>query len=269
MKIKHRPDFDASVANIKGVTVTYDKKLGFKAHLVVETPEATEKKDGLTAAVDLGETNIIAAIFSDGSKTLYSGRELKATRRYWQKVRSKVKPPSKDNKHMSRRYSQISRKESSWSNNYLHQISRHFVDLCKEKGVQEIVIGDLSDIRKGIQYSKRMNQRLHAWPFARLTEFIKYKAEDAGISVIAVPESYTSQTCHSCGKIKKSNRKHRGLYKCSCGYIENADINGAANIFERVYNVSPLKRSSGSVTLPVLAVQFTGCMVCESGKKHP
>ncbi len=260
--IAHRNDVDLSQVKLKGVTITYDKRIGLKAHLVVESPEARPVEYGLTAAVDLGETNLISAVFSDGTKVIYSGRLLKAVRRYWQKVRSKVKPPSKENPHMSKRYWQICRNESNWTANYLHQVSRHFVNLCKAKGVKEIIIGQLTNIREEIDYGKKVNQRLHAWPFARLTDFIRYKAEDAGITVRRESEAYTSQTCHNCGMISKSNRKHRGFYTCKCGYAENADINGAANLFFNTYNVSPLKRSSGDVTSPALVVRFNGHMMC-------
>ena len=148
----------------------------------------------------------------------------------------------------------------------MHQASPWFVNLCKEKGVSEITIGNLTDIREEIDYGDSLNQRLHAWPFAKLTEMIRYKAEDAGINVRQESEAYTSQTCHACSKVSKSARKHRGLYSCSCGYRANADLNGAANLFKNAYKVSPwgaALRSSGDVTSPVLVARFTGHTVRE------
>jgi len=90
LKIEYRPGVDLSTARIKGVTITYDKHLGLKAHLVIETPPVAMAQEGLTVAVDLGETNLITAVFSDRTTIVYSGRQMKAVRRYWQKVRSKV-----------------------------------------------------------------------------------------------------------------------------------------------------------------------------------
>lgn len=261
LKVEHRPGVDLSTAGIKGVTITYDKHLGFKAHLVIEITPVEAVQEGLSVAIDLGETNLITAVFSDGTTIIYSGRIMKAVRRYWQKVRAKVKPPSMDSPRRSRRYDQIFRKESQWTTNFLHQVSRHFVNLCVQKCVREIIAGKLNDIREEIDYGKTVNQRLHAWPFAKLTEFIRYKAEDVGIIVRQESESYTSQTCHACGKVSKSSRKHRGLYACDCGYRENADINGAANLFKNTYKVSPwgaALRSSGAVTAPALVVRFAG-----------
>jgi putative transposase len=266
MQMQHRPDVSLETLKIKGVTVTYDKSFGFKTCLVIETPSVEPVSGNLKCSVDLGETNLIAAVFSDGSTAILSGRLLKACRRYWQKVRSKVKPPSKENPHLSRRFAEISRKESLWTHNFLHQASWWFANLCKEKGVSEIVIGNLTDIRETIDYGNRLNQRLHAWPFSKLTELIRYKAEDAGIAFRQESEAYTSQTCHACGRVSKSARKHRGLYYCACGYRVNADLNGAANLFKNTYKVSPWStalRSSGDVTSPALVAKFNGHTVRE------
>ena len=59
---------------------------GLQAHLVVDADDR-KALDERTVAVDLGETQMITAVFDDGKALLYSGRLIKAIRRYWQKVR--------------------------------------------------------------------------------------------------------------------------------------------------------------------------------------
>ena len=75
---------------------------------------------------------------------------------------------------------------------------------------------------------------------------ITFKAEECGISVMKIDESYTSQKCSVCGIIRKSNRKYRGLYVCSkCETVINADVNGARNIlFSVVPNLQNGDRDS-------------------------
>jgi len=98
---------------------------------------------------------------------------------------------------------------------------------------------------------------------------IRYKAEMPGMEVIQISEAYTSQECHQCKKISRSNRKHRGFYKCSCGWEAHADVNSVANIFERFTNVSPLTRSSGAVAVPVvLPLRDNAHKVYEPGCLH-
>jgi putative transposase len=64
----------------------------------------------------------------------------------------------------------------------------------------------------------------------QFTQFLTYKAEEAGRKLGAVNPAYTSQTCSQCGnrEVKKlSERKHCCLI---CGYVDHRDINAAKNI---------------------------------------
>ena len=246
-RLHTRPNVDLS--QLKNVQIIYDTHTrDFQARLVVEV-DVPDKPGEATVGVDIGEDWLIAADFCDGSRYLVCGRMLKATRRYWQKVRAKVKPPSQDHPKMSRRYRQIARKEARQITHALHIASRRFVDVCVDKGVGTIILGDLTGIRQRIAYGKRMNQRLHAWPYDRLSAMIEYKAALLGIKVKVVCEKYTSQTCPHCGIRKKSNRKHRGWYSCCCGFEGHADLVGAFNIHQKVSGVPSSGRSARPVVL--------------------
>jgi len=254
---------------LKNVKITYDTVTGnYYAHLVIDVSQPVRQLQLFptdVVAIDLGLNNIITATFSDGTSIIISGRELKAIRRYWQKARAKVKPPQLKRKP-SRRYLQICRKESRQIVHRLHIISKQFINLCEEKGVTHIVFGDLTGIRQSIDYSEKTNQQLHNWNFAKLLDFITYKASMFGITVDKIDEKYTSQTCCNCGVRKKSNRKTRGLYVCDCGNKINADRNGANNILTRYLR----SRSSGSVALPVatLVLQRTDAHCLRIYSKH-
>jgi putative transposase len=54
--------------------------------------------------LDGGETPAIAASFDDATTLLYSGKLIKSIRRYWQKVRAVVKPPTTHNPQKSTQY---------------------------------------------------------------------------------------------------------------------------------------------------------------------
>lgn len=260
VEVQHRSDI--KYTRVINVLITYDKKHGLQAHLVVDTKAVTSLGDNVVA-VDLGETQLLTAMLDGGKTLMYSGCEIKALRRYWQKVRRKVKPPV-EGKKKSRRYSQIDVKESRQVSHRLHIITRDFVNRCYKAGVKTIVIGDLTGIRSSIDYGKATNQRLHAWSFAKVVELIIYKADMLGMEVVQISEAYTSKTCHKCATVAKSNRKSRGYYKCSCGWKAHADVNAVANIFEKFTNLSPLNRSSGAVEAPaVMPLRNNWHTVCE------
>ncbi len=267
-RISHRPDL--KYERVRELSITYDKSSErLEARLVVEVLPRENHGEG-RVAVDVGETVLLAAVFADGVALLYSGRLIKAIRRYWQKVRAKVKPPSRDAPHRSRRYSEIAHKERRQVEHLLHIVTAHFIRECIRRGVKEIAIGDLRNIRQEIAYGDRLNQRLHNWAYRKVINMLRYKAALAGIVVHAdVDERGTSRTCHACGSERKSNRIHRGFYRCGCGWTAQADVNGALNIYERAFQVSPTKGSSGRVARPmVLSFQLGWHTVHEPERKH-
>ena len=67
-------------------------------------------------------------------------------------MRSRIKPPSKEKPHRSRRYRQIARKESRQVEHLLHTAASHFIGECVRRGVEEIAIGELIGIREGMDY---------------------------------------------------------------------------------------------------------------------
>ena len=101
-------------------------------------------------------------------------------------------------------------------------------------------MGDLSDIRSeengdAKNWGRHGNLDLHGWAFDRFVKMLEYKGEERGIEVVTKSEQNTSVTCSVCGDCRRSNRVHRGLYVCqSCGFVGNADCNGAENIRQKV-----------------------------------
>ncbi len=239
---------DITFTKVINVVLTYDKNNGLCAHLVVYI-NACQPLGSRTVAVDLGETYLITAVFDDGTALLYKGMFVKSIRRYWQKVRASLKPPSKG-KRKSKRFAQVAHKEEGQIDHMLHMITKHFVMQCYNSSVDTIVVGDVTGIRERIDWGHRLNQRLHAWAYAKIKHMITYKAACLGIKVITVNEAYTSKTCYACGKVSKSQRKGRGWYKCTCGWQMQADCNGALNILKKYVSLS--NESSGHVASPVV-----------------
>jgi len=242
-RVTHRPG--VRYERVRQLSIVYDKLSGrLEARLTVEVRAAPKAGEG-RVALDLGETILMAAAFDDESVHLYSGQKIKSVRRYWQKVRAKLK-------RGSRRWREVAHRERAQVNDLLRQAVSHFLRECVSRGVGEVVVGNLSGLREGLDYGEVLNQRLHAWPYRKLVEILRYEGALMGIKVYEVEERKTSLTCHACGKASPSNRRHRGFYACSCGWKAQADVNGALNIYEWAFQVSPIKGSSGRVARPVV-----------------
>ena len=119
-----------------------------------------------------------------------------------------------------------------------HKITSRFISDCIKAKADTIVIGDIKGIRKRAKFSKKSNQKVHQWAFARLQFMICYKAELAGLKVKFVSEAYTSQTCPRCGNRKKLT-------------VTITAIIVALNITETAWVLSTSNKVSGFLLSPV------------------
>ena len=202
----------------------------------VHTPPYRET--GKAVAIDMGEIHPIVS--HDGEQTIiYNGRALWAIRQYLNKVKtifqSKI---DKCNKYSNRWYrlklvkQKILSKLNAQLKDAEHKITSRFISDCIQAKADTIVIGKLKGIRKRARFTKKSNQKVHQWAFARLQFMICYKAELAGLKVKFVSEAYTSQTCPSCGNRKKPTNRN---YHCNhCGFQYHRDGVGAINLWTKV-----------------------------------
>lgn len=191
--------------------------------------------------IDIG---IINPIVCSDKHIIGSGAFIKHKKIEFSKKRAKHQK-SKEN---------ITKKQSRWTNDLNHKLSRSLIDYCSLQEIGVLVLEDL----KGSHLSNR-KFRKYNWAFKDLINKIKYKAEYAGLKVISVDPKYTSQTCSSCGQKDKTNRISQSLYECSsCGLKTNADINAAKNILNlSVQNGSPMNPSKVSVVPEVSLIKET------------
>jgi IS605 OrfB family transposase len=129
------------------------------------------------------------------------------------------------------REAEAGRKLSNYTRDRLHNISAAIIGqamgLRSEGYDVAIACEDLKHIRKGI------SGKLHWWAFRQLLDFVRYKAQWAGIPFIEVAPANTSRACLKCGHCDRSNRTGPDFRCTECGYNANADLVGAANVAKR------------------------------------
>ncbi len=228
------------------------------ANVIYEVADKQINLNEKVRAIDIGIINLASVVDNKGNSKIYSGKQALAVQHYFNSRTSRV--TSKLTKQFPKRHKSqclinLNQKKSRQINQIIHTISRQIVDDAKKDNVSVILIGDITDIRKEANHGKRNNQKLHSWSFSKLTQQIEYKASLSDIRFVRVSEAYTSQICSCCNNIRKSNRKHRGLYVCKfCGRKINADVNGAVNILKKYLQLFPMgNRSIGSVAQPLIS----------------
>ena len=69
-----------------------------------------------------------------------------------------------------------------------------------------------------------------------LKNVLERLCKKANFNFAKVNPAYTSQTCPVCGNIDKKNRNHRMFLCTNCNHSDDADINAAKNIKNRIIN---------------------------------
>ncbi|MHA1347488.1 MAG: zinc ribbon domain-containing protein [Candidatus Heimdallarchaeaceae archaeon] len=107
--------------------------------------------------------------------------------------------------------------------------------------------------KQQVRLRKKTTQLFVIVPFHHLIKLLEYKAEEVGIKVELVDESYTSKCSfldnefpQKCLKYK-GKRIHRGLFRSAQGQLINADVNAAYNILLKSDPQALPKRSVGGV----------------------
>jgi IS605 OrfB family transposase len=114
--------------------------------------------------------------------------------------------------------------------------------LCKRLntlGINHVVLENLTGFqRKAIckdENKLNYNRRLAILKLSSLKNEFEHIARKYDIAISFVHPCYTSITCPKCGCIDKSNRKTQEIFKCvECNFTDNADVNAAKNILNRV-----------------------------------
>ena len=113
---------------------------------------------------------------------------------------------------------------------------------------------DLGNARKGnaethgkqVKQKSGLNRAILDQGWGEFRRQLDDKLAWRGGHLIAVPPHNTSRTCPCCGHISKENRRSQAQFACvACGYQNHADVVGAINVLEAVYDL----RDSGDPAL--------------------
>lgn len=251
----------------KQVEIGWKQQGGYQLRAVYAVERVSQPTGNKIAAVDLGELR--SATTHDGSSTvIYNGRLIKSKVVYRNKIVASLQALISNTKKGSTRRRQLVRtkrrqvaKLNRQINDILHKQTKHIVSTLYEKGVQTLVIGDIRDIRKSIDYGKEMNQRLHSWSFGKFRELLTYKAQLLGMKVVLQNERDTSKTCPKCGAKHKPKGR---TYKCgSCGFNFDRDGVGAINIRSKYLGCLGVP-VVGELWQPPFGVRFHPHIKCSS-----
>jgi len=217
-------ELDLPVKNFTKVNqVELNKEYAFISVTVPEQ-ELVEPKSYL--GVDLNATGHIAVMANpETGKVEKMGKQARYIHDKYKHIRKTLQKQGKLGL-----LKKIKHRESNKVRDLNHKISKHIVEVAKEKGMG-IKLEAIKGIHNTRKKSRSFNHTLHSWSFYQLGQFIEYKAKLNGVAVAYIEPAYTSQNCSICGYLGKRNGKE---FECShCGHVDHADSNASFNIAER------------------------------------
>jgi len=250
------PKIKTTLGTVKGVRIVpYGDR--YTIEMIYDyTPQDLLLDKTHVMGIDLGLQNIVTTSDNSGSPPLIiKGGVVKSVNQFYNKQLAKYKSVAKrcNDTNITTRIQRLHRKRNNKIRDFFHKTSRMVINHCIAQNIGTIVIGYNEGWKQEIKIGRRNNQNFVSVPFLTLVRQIEYKAEMVGIQVIRTTEEYTSQTCSGCGVIKKSNRKHRGLYVChDCGTVLNADVNASNNILHKGVPQSIRIGDRGRLSRPVV-----------------
>jgi len=233
--------------------IVYDELKGqWKAFMPVECKAPHQPKGNKTAFVDLGvKCPIVAEI--DGKVFGYKANSMLAD--WWYRSKRIAECQEELNKikcKSSKRLRALYRKRRVQFRDKINKLVAGFVRRCREMGVGEIVCGDLREIRKKADFSRKSNAMVHNfWSPGYQYNHLREKAEEYGIRVRRKNEHGSSSECPRCHS-KRIVRRGR-LFKClDCKLEAHRDAVGCVNIGLAQGEIIPAGVVNGAVARPSL-----------------
>ncbi|MHA1621747.1 MAG: RNA-guided endonuclease InsQ/TnpB family protein [Candidatus Heimdallarchaeaceae archaeon] len=242
--------------------IGYTVEIVYHKHL----PKAIRKKKKRKGSIDIGLTNLVTFVDNIGSRPIVikdEGKGIKSVTQYYLKEVKKLQQQYALQQHKQLRQKNRLQYGSSFLHlrqhwrwkvkDWLHKVSKFLIDLWETRGLHTVYIGYNSLWKQQLRLRKKTTQLFVIVPFDKLIKLLKYKAEEKGIKVEPIEESYTSKCSFLDNEFPqkqtkyKGKRVHRGLFRSATSILINADVNAAYNILLKGDPQALPKRSVGGV----------------------
>ena len=142
-------------------------------------------------------------------------------------------------KKMQRRIDKMVRRSEYYQNYKSHEL----IEYMKNNNFDYLVMEDL-DINSSKTKTKKnsngikinYNDVAKTLRICNLKNILERLCKKTNFNFAKVNPAYTSQVCPVCGNIDKKNRNHRMFLCTNCHHSDDADVNAAKNIKNRIVN---------------------------------
>lgn len=233
-------------AVVKGATFTRKGRRWFVA-LQIETDVIVAKLHaarGSVAGVDAGVQHLVT--WDDGTEHGHApnariGKARARAVRVAQRALGRCRRGSRGRDKVKARLARLLEQLGDARATHLHvqseNLARRFETIAVEKlqiaNLVRSAAGTMADPGTGVAQKRGLNRAIHDASMGRLFEFIRYKAERAGGTILMVSARNTSQVCSGCG-VRAPKALDQRTHTCvPCALVLQRDVNAARNIRAR------------------------------------
>ena len=216
----------------------------FYVHISLDVPdehrmEVANKNPKVFASIDLGIRNMVTLAVYEGDRVKTYHFKVKELLKDWKFFEKRIvekqsilalsghKGPALGLRRLYEKRKLRMKVAIQAMCNQIAEILKPYADR-----IETVYVGDLTGIRNGKNYGKRMNKLLHNfWVRRKLLDVLEYKLEELGIGLTPIPEAHTSSFCCFCGLPIRRPYNQKAICP-NCGRI-HGDTVGAINILKK------------------------------------
>lgn len=175
--------------------------------------------------VDVGLSSLIATSDGETVPTPQFTKDAAKKQRRLQRALSRCKRASKGRLKAKRNLALHSARTANKRRDFAHKLSRDLVSRHSLIAVEDLNVFGLA--------RAMLAKSVHNAAWTQLRAMIEYKAENAGVRVVAVNPRGTSQTCPECGAVAVKTLSTR-VHNCTeCGCVMDRDVAAAKVVLHR------------------------------------
>lgn len=178
---------------------------------------------GKVVGIDVGITDFVITSAGQFFPKNEQYRQAEKHLKYLQRQVSRRKKGSNRRRKAVKLLAVVHERVANQRKDIAHKVSHELIsnyDLIAHENLQV----------KNMVQNKHLAKSISDAGWSTLFQFLHYKAENAGRSVIAVPPAFTSQICSSCGALVPKKLSERWHNCPHCGLSIQRDVNAALNI---------------------------------------
>lgn len=232
------------------VTVVREADGRYYVSFVVEVPETPLGEAPVVAGVDLGLTDLVAMVRSDGAREKIEHpwhlRSAERRLKIAQKVLSRKQKGSANRAKARVRVAALHRRVRECRLDHHHKLAKRLVHENQVVAVEDLAVSGLA--------RTRLARSVHDAGWSILVRLLEEKAAQYGRWVVRIDRwTPSTRTCSQCGQVGEAKALHIREWSCECGAHLDRDYNAAVNILDAAGLAESLNACGGDVRLRLAA----------------